>query len=573
MYFLRSFCTSFKQERYFGPFDEQETIRAVRGYFQTSPVSLVPKPNTNPVKFRHVNNLSSPLHPRSFPSGTITSINHSIDADNYPCTWGTFAVVALLIARLPPGSQGAVRDVSEAYRCIPSHPINGPAQSSESQTPFLLSMSHSSSDSRPPAASGVSLLMRYAQSFAHRAIAPLAKWVDDFIFFRILLSHLDDYNRRQKKWAERIRLQGGCRQTNSRIWFAGGFYPDGTIEEYDNDLSNPILPQASSIRNEHLFTYSLDDIDDITEPLGIPWSKPKEIPFCSRPEYIGFYWDIDKRMVGLTEKKKEKYRKAIDEWRTSSTHDLPETQKLYGKLLHAAHIIPAGRAYLTVFENFMGIFGDSPHMPRTPRKSIFADLDWWYERLSKPLSNVASQGPSISLTSTPTQMPAHPSESDSSYKALGEHGNYDLGGNQTLMEEILHGSKPLVSKYSSVASFPRYRHLLMSRFIATTKSLSKGGESAEVGTSRSIVSSNASINSAKTLNATSMFDTSKDGTIPQTVRPEEFTRKDLSSQSPHFPTRSPNTYKSLLRTKFENHLCERQESHFPSRTGRKKPRR
>ncbi len=286
-----------------------------------------------------------------------------------------------------------MRDVSEAYRCIPIAPNQWPGtvlRISDSLFAVNVALLFGLTSS-----GGIWGLFADALCAILRAsgIAPLAKWVDDFIFFRILLSHLDDYNRRQKKWAERIRLQGGCRQTNSRIWFAGGFYPDGTIEEYDNDLSNPILPQASSIRNEHLFTYSLDDIDDITEPLGIPWSKPKEIPFCSRPEYIGFYWDIDKRMVGLTEKKKEKYRKAIDEWRTSSTHDLPETQKLYGKLLHAAHIIPAGRAYLTVFENFMGIFGDSPHMPRTPRKSIFADLDWWYERLSKPSLERRIPGP------------------------------------------------------------------------------------------------------------------------------------------------------------------------------------
>ncbi len=128
MFSLPLVLHEFEKERYFGPFDEQEycSPHAVRGPFQTSPVSLVPKPNTNPLKFRHVNNLSSPLHPRSFPSGVITSINHSIDADNYPCTWGTFAVVALLIARLPPGSQGAVRDVSEAYRCIPVAPNQWP---------------------------------------------------------------------------------------------------------------------------------------------------------------------------------------------------------------------------------------------------------------------------------------------------------------------------------------------------------------------------------------------------------------------------------------------------------------
>lgn len=115
----------FAKNRYFGPFTESEVIHEL-GPFQTSPLSLVPKPHSNPPKFRQVNNLSHPRIPRTYPSYTLTSINHSIDADNYPCTWGTFAAVSLLISRLPPGSQGAVRDVSEAYRCIPLAPNQWP---------------------------------------------------------------------------------------------------------------------------------------------------------------------------------------------------------------------------------------------------------------------------------------------------------------------------------------------------------------------------------------------------------------------------------------------------------------
>lgn len=113
----------FESNRFFGPFTGDEVENLLHSPFQTSPISLVPKPNTSPPKFRPVNNLSHPHKPiQTSPSSHITSVNYSIDADNYPCTWGTFAVCALLVARLPPGSQAAVRDVSEAYRRIPITP-------------------------------------------------------------------------------------------------------------------------------------------------------------------------------------------------------------------------------------------------------------------------------------------------------------------------------------------------------------------------------------------------------------------------------------------------------------------
>jgi hypothetical protein len=56
------------------------------------------------------------------PSSPILSINAHIDSSLYPYTWGTFATMALCMARLPPGSQAAARDKAEAYRTMPLHP-------------------------------------------------------------------------------------------------------------------------------------------------------------------------------------------------------------------------------------------------------------------------------------------------------------------------------------------------------------------------------------------------------------------------------------------------------------------
>jgi len=57
-------------------------------------------------------------------------------------------------------------------------------------------------------------------------------------------------------------------------------------------------------------------------------------------------------------------------------------KKLYGKLLHAALIIPAGRAYLMSLEQMLGIFNDRPFLPRTPPKGTTSDLNWWKRTLS-----------------------------------------------------------------------------------------------------------------------------------------------------------------------------------------------
>ena len=88
------------------------------------------------------------------------------------------------------------------------------------------------------------------------------------------------------------------------------------------------------------------DIDALSLELGIPWEKDKDVPFGTCVSFIGFSWDIASCMVSLPQSKKAKYLAAILEWNLAPIHDLAQTQKLYGKLLHACHIIPKGKTFL-----------------------------------------------------------------------------------------------------------------------------------------------------------------------------------------------------------------------------------
>ena len=110
----------FAAGHYVGPFSHGQ-LEQVLGPFQTSPLSLVAK-LSKPGKYRMVHNFSHPHEP----STEAKSINSYINSNSFPCTWGTFMTVALIIARLPPGSQVSVRDVAEAYRTILAMPTQWP---------------------------------------------------------------------------------------------------------------------------------------------------------------------------------------------------------------------------------------------------------------------------------------------------------------------------------------------------------------------------------------------------------------------------------------------------------------
>ena len=110
----------FTAGHYIGPFTHSQ-LEADLGPFQTSPLLLIPK-TLKPGKYQAVHNFS---HPHTLRPEAV-SVNSHINSDDFLCTWGTFATVALLITHLPPGSQAAICDVAEAYRTIPVMPAQWP---------------------------------------------------------------------------------------------------------------------------------------------------------------------------------------------------------------------------------------------------------------------------------------------------------------------------------------------------------------------------------------------------------------------------------------------------------------
>ena len=88
-------------------------------------------------------------------------------------------------------------------------------------------------------------------------------------------------------------------------------------------------------------------------------------------------------MVHLPDEKKAKYLVAIAEWKEKRTHNLLETQRLHGKLQHAALVIPAGRAYLTNMEAMLASFNNSPFLTHTPLQGTPDDLAWWQRQLRR----------------------------------------------------------------------------------------------------------------------------------------------------------------------------------------------
>ena len=56
-------------------------------------------------------------------------------------------------------------------------------------------------------------------------------------------------------------------------------------------------------------------------------------------------------------------------------------QEIYGKLLHAASILPQGRVYLTGLESMLATCAKKPFVPHRPDTGLDQDLNWWLNKL------------------------------------------------------------------------------------------------------------------------------------------------------------------------------------------------
>jgi hypothetical protein len=383
-----------RKGRWIGPADIH-TIESIIGPIQSSPCSVIPKPR-NPQKKRLVQNFSYPRVPRD----GILSINSSISISNFPCTWGTPWAMGAMVWSLPSRSQIAIRDVKSAYRTVPLRPDqwNGSA--------IRLSAKRAAIDicGTFGCVSSGGLFGRIADALCdlmrHYGIGPILKWVDDFVFARLHRNDINEYNRRQAQFRERILERHQCHpqpeKQGGRTWFQGNTYSDGTADEFVEDFRFPIRDlggsqHASSADSE--FCYSFADIDEFSRKLGIPWALAKDLTFAVENIYHGMVWNIAERTVALEEQTRVRYLASLEEWRTSRTHTLLEAQRLAGRLQHITYIIPHGRPYLSEIYRFMGLYDarDSDGRPMhhaekrlTPGRGCPAEIEWWISKLRRP---------------------------------------------------------------------------------------------------------------------------------------------------------------------------------------------
>jgi len=203
----------FDAGRYLGPFTQQE-LETFIGPFQSSPLSLVPKPG-KPGKYRPVHDFSHPHSPY-----IISSINSYINIDNFPCTWGTFHAVALIIFCLPPGSRASICDVAEAYKTIPALPSQWPGLVVQLRGSDRFTVNTNNNFGLRSAGGVYGVLADTGTDiFRANGIGPLSKWVDNHIFFQILAIHFPAYNQQCQIWSKEISNNGGRIQDGSRLWY------------------------------------------------------------------------------------------------------------------------------------------------------------------------------------------------------------------------------------------------------------------------------------------------------------------------------------------------------------------
>ena len=394
--FQKSVSHKFTTGRYEGPFTRQQ-IENILGPFQTSPISIVPKPN-KPGKYCIIQNFSSP-YPGS--GNGPSAINTNIISSHFPYTRGTFETICSTILHLPPGSQAAVRDVAEAYRTIPLKPSQWPGTVVRlSQSKFAIDKCLMFDCSSSADVYG-NLADASADIFRAEGIGPVSKWVDDFVFFRIPTFQISRYNLTCQELHATITTNGGSKREGGHLLFKGPEWPDGFIEEFDDSCQIPIKSfPTNSQEFDAPFAYTINHIDAISDKLRIPWERSKDQPFSPHFTYLGFLWNVDDKLVSLTDHKREKYCRAIREWNESARHPLQETEKLHGKLLHVTHIIPKGQAYLLGLERLMAMQHNKPHTPLTPPKGTAFELDWWLLALSSPspIRPIPSPSPLVDLS-------------------------------------------------------------------------------------------------------------------------------------------------------------------------------
>ena len=514
----------------------KDKVKAFIRPFQSSPLSLVPKPGKLG-SFCAVHNFSYP----HVPSTNTFSINYTIDANLYPCTWGTFATICHTIHNLPPGSQASIQDVAEAYHTI--HIVH-------SQWPGLVVKlwEDNSFASTPaitlgllqPVESLVNWVTQWLTFFGHMELGhclsgSMTTYSSEYDVSSFLLTTPN-----KKSGTELLNKTGA---EPSQVVSIGMTMPNDFPAKFDEAVAHPIqdLASASSHSTEDsAYTYCDHDINFISESLG---SLQK--PFRSAtPSLIWALTGISHRRPSLSQQPRKKntrwpsrngFRGQFTPWmrfRSSmasfSTHpSSSQTDMLISPTWKPclAHLPPT-------------LLCRTTHLEAQPKTLDCGSIPSVTPSLLRIFwAHASSQTRVLSL------MPAQVLELASLSLDTGMLGISSLDGK--MMGETLDGPKLLASSFLSALSSQPVSWVIASKSLVTIEEWSRVGEKEEVKTKRQIKSSGEFTTSLLFTNALLSHVTSPEKTT-QLISPPEVHIPQYSCY--YQPSTSPKTCSSSLST-------------------------
>jgi hypothetical protein len=142
---------------------------------------------------------------------------------------------------------------------------------------------------------------------------------------------------------------------------------------------------------EYTYAHDLDTIISISEPLGIVWNdlSAKGHDFGYITEYTGFTFDVAKKRVYLSEKKRLKYLGKVSRFLAAASAGkvkLPAVRSIHGTLQHVSFVYRDGRSFLPALNAQISHFPND-FVSHNLSSAARNDLDWWERTLS--LQNVS----------------------------------------------------------------------------------------------------------------------------------------------------------------------------------------
>jgi len=170
------------------------------------------------------------------------------------------------------------------------------------------------------------------------------------------------------------------------IWQAEGVFP---VPKYEDDLKVFRVPSATGTFHDSGFSYDYDRAEMLRRiaPLGVPWHDGKgDDHFLFVTTFIGFSWDIPRKLVSLPDDKRlkfhERVRRFLNDFQRHPCH-LLDIDKIHGSLCHVAFVYIDGRSRLPSLSNFASSFHNNEMITRYPPHSMMTDLNWWLRKLEQ----------------------------------------------------------------------------------------------------------------------------------------------------------------------------------------------